>query len=65
MSAPLRDPVAQLRAGVLAAAGRLRAGSGELSAEPTVQRPKRDGQGDYATNAAMLLGPVLGEPRGR
>ena len=31
-------------------------------AAPTLERPKRAGQGDYATNAAMLLAPVLGAP---
>jgi len=30
--------------------------------EPRLERPKRAGQGDYATNAALLLAPVLGEP---
>jgi arginyl-tRNA synthetase len=29
-------------------------------AVPKLERPKRAGQGDYATNAAMLLAPVLG-----
>ena len=29
---------------------------------PGVERPKRTGQGDYATNAAMLLAPVLDVP---
>jgi arginyl-tRNA synthetase len=27
-----------------------------------VERPKREGQGDYSTNVAMLLAPVLGAP---
>jgi arginyl-tRNA synthetase len=27
-----------------------------------LERPKRDGQGDYSTNAAMLLAPALDEP---
>jgi arginyl-tRNA synthetase len=29
--------------------------------EPKLERPKRSGQGDYATNAALLLAPALGE----
>ena len=27
-----------------------------------LERPKREGQGDYSTNAAMLLAPVLAQP---
>ena len=30
--------------------------------QPTLERPRREGQGDYSTNAAMLLAPVLGAP---
>ncbi len=56
------DPVAALRAAVLATAGTLRPGIAEPATEPGLERPKRAGQGDYATNAAMLLAPVLGEP---
>ena len=58
-----RDPVAALRATVLGAALALRpAGAAEPTSEPGLARPKRVGQGDYATNAAMLLAPVLGMP---
>jgi len=57
-----RDPVDQLRADVLGAAAAIRGESAELSAEPMLARPKRAGQGDYSTNAAMLMAPVLGEP---
>ena len=32
------------------------------AAAPVLERPKRAGQGDYSTNAAMLLAPVLGAP---
>ncbi len=32
------------------------------AAEPRLERPKRAGQGDYSTNAAMLLAPALGAP---
>ncbi len=40
----------------------MRGSSGETDASPTprLERPKRSDQGDYATNAAMLLAPVLG-----
>jgi len=58
------DPVSGLRETVLAAAAGLRAGgvegaSGSPSGTPRLERPKRADQGDYATNAAMLLAPVL------
>jgi arginyl-tRNA synthetase len=57
------DPVAALRAAVLASATKLRSGAApEPAAEPGLERPKRAGQGDYATNAAMLLAPALGQP---
>ncbi len=57
-----RDPVQALRAAVGAAAASMRGSNGELPVEPRLERPKRDGQGDYSTNAAMLLAPVLGAP---
>jgi len=56
------DPVAQLRAAVERGAGSLRGGDGGCVPVPRVERPKRADQGDYATNAAMLLAPKLGEP---
>ena len=48
----------------LGARGRsaVRGGGGELPVEPRLERPKRAGQGDYSTNAAMLLAPVLDAP---
>lgn len=57
------DPVTQLRAAVERAAGSIK-GDAEGGRVPTpkVERPKRAGLGDYATNAAMLLAPKLGEP---
>jgi arginyl-tRNA synthetase len=55
-------PIEQLRAAVLAAAASLRGGAGEPTAQPKIERPRRAGQGDYSTNAAMLLAPVLGSP---
>jgi arginyl-tRNA synthetase len=56
---PLDELVAALRAAV---AGVVGAGVGESSVEHTLDRPRRKGLGDYSTNAAMLLAPVLGEP---
>jgi arginyl-tRNA synthetase len=56
----MTDPVSGLRATVLGAAHSL-LGEHTLSAVPVLERPKRSGQGDYATNAAMLMAPVLGE----
>jgi arginyl-tRNA synthetase len=53
-------PVAQLRAAVEAAAGGL-ANGGAPRSRPTLERPKQAGHGDYATNAALLLAPVVGE----
>jgi arginyl-tRNA synthetase len=58
MSAPLSD----LRAAVAAASGAVAGGDGHASALPTLQRPKKAGFGDYATNAAMLLAPRAGVP---
>jgi arginyl-tRNA synthetase len=53
-------PLQELRARVWAAATAVRGGHGELAVPPRLERSKRDGQGDYSTNAAMLLAPVLG-----
>jgi arginyl-tRNA synthetase len=52
-------PLEELRDAVRAAAAAIRGSAGEPSAQPRLERPKRAGQGDYATNAAMLLAPVL------
>jgi arginyl-tRNA synthetase len=57
----MNDPVSELRSALGASATSLR-GSGsstDVSAGAKLERPKRAGQGDYATNAAMLLAPVL------
>ncbi len=53
----LRGAVREAAAGVRGAAVQ-----GFGAAEPRVERSKRAGQGDYSTNAAMLLAPVLGAP---
>lgn len=61
-----RDPVSELRDAVLAASAGLRADAGDgapaAAGVPKLERPRRAGQGDYATNAAMLLAPVLSSP---
>ncbi len=58
-------PLDALRDAVVEAAASLRTGDGAGApgrAAPTLERPKREGFGDYSTNAAMLLAPVLGAP---
>jgi arginyl-tRNA synthetase len=54
MSGPFED----LRAAVLAAAAEI----GEPSSEPTLERPRQAGHGDFSTNAAMLLAKSAGAP---
>jgi arginyl-tRNA synthetase len=54
------DPVAELSASVRTAAAAVRGGAGEPSAQPRLERSRHEAQGDYSTNAAMLLAPVLG-----
>ena len=58
----MTDPVSQLRRTLSAATTALRGSGGDTDAHPEakLERPKRTGQGDYATNAAMLLAPALG-----
>ena len=56
---PTRDPIADLRAAVAEAANALRDGAGD-GAAPVLERPPKAELGDYSTNAAMLLAPVLG-----
>jgi arginyl-tRNA synthetase len=56
-------PVDDLRAGVEAVASAM-AGPGAggwagIKSRPTLERPRQAEHGDYATNAAMLLAPVL------
>ncbi|HET6550270.1 MAG TPA: arginine--tRNA ligase [Solirubrobacter sp.] len=55
-------PLDELRAAVEAAAGDLRNGKPAPTARASLERPKKAGFGDYATNAAMLLAPALGAP---
>jgi arginyl-tRNA synthetase len=61
---PMTTPVGELRAAVERAAASLRDGQGDGAGRPapTLERPKKAEFGDYSTNAAMLLAPVLGEP---
>jgi arginyl-tRNA synthetase len=54
-------PITDLRAAVEAAAGAL-ADGGAPRSRPTLERPKQSGHGDYATNAALVLAPVVGAP---
>jgi arginyl-tRNA synthetase len=53
------DPLRELRAAIQSAVGST---SGQASQAASIERPKRTEQGDYSTNAAMLLAPVLGQP---
>jgi arginyl-tRNA synthetase len=54
---PLEDLNAAVSAAVVAVVG----DRPTPAARPTLDRPRRQGLGDYSTNAAMLLAPVLGE----
>jgi arginyl-tRNA synthetase len=58
----MTNPLADLRAAVEAAAARVRGEERARGAAPTLERPPKLEFGDYSTNAAMLLAPVLGEP---
>ncbi len=58
----MTGPLLELRGAVQSAAAAIKNGDGEPPAHTRVERPKRAGQGDYSTNAAMLLAPVLGAP---
>jgi arginyl-tRNA synthetase len=55
-------PLEELVAAVHTAADAVRGSAGEPPAAPTLERPRRKGLGDYSTNAAMLLAPVLSAP---
>ncbi len=52
----------ELRTAVQAVAAAIKGGDGEPPAQTKVERSKREGQGDYSTNVAMLLAPALGVP---
>jgi arginyl-tRNA synthetase len=53
-------PLEELAAAVRAAVAAVRGAAEAPAADPTLDRPRRKGLGDYSTNAAMLLAPVLG-----
>jgi arginyl-tRNA synthetase len=54
-------PLGDLRAAVRAATADLREGNGaSAAAPPNLERTRKAEFGDYSTNAAMLLAPVLG-----
>jgi arginyl-tRNA synthetase len=55
-------PFHELDAGVRSAAAAVRGGDGHAAGQIRLERSRREGQGDYSTNAAMLLAPVLQEP---
>ena len=53
--------VQALRSAVMQAAAAL-GSHGPAASNVKVERPKREGQGDYSTNMAMLLAPALRKP---
>ena len=55
-------PLQELAAAINGAAAAVRGDAREPPAPPTLDRPRHKGQGDYSTNAAMLLAPVLSAP---
>jgi arginyl-tRNA synthetase len=55
-------PLGDLRAAVQDAAASVRGGGNGAGPTPTLERARKPEFGDYSTNAAMLLAPVLGEP---
>ena len=52
------DPVSMVRASLVKAVEGIHA---NVPSAPALERPKLAGMGDYSTNVAMLLAPVLGE----
>ena len=57
---PVSGPLSDLRGAVLAASAAVAGSGGGSPPAPTLERPKKAGFGDYATNAAMLLAPRAG-----
>jgi arginyl-tRNA synthetase len=55
-------PLSDLREAVAAASGAVTGPGAHSAVSPTLERPKKAGFGDYATNAAMLLAPRAGVP---
>ncbi|HUA71663.1 MAG TPA: arginine--tRNA ligase [Solirubrobacteraceae bacterium] len=58
----VNGPLSELAAAVNDAAASVRGDAAAPQAAPTLDRPRHKGQGDYSTNAAMLLAPVLSAP---
>ena len=58
----MAGPLSDLRDAVSAASGAVTGSAGPSAVLPTLERPKKAGFGDYATNAAMLLAPRAGKP---
>ncbi len=56
----METPLSRLRSAVQDASGAVAGGGGAPRTPPTLERPKKAGFGDYATNAAMLLAPLAG-----
>ncbi|CAN5537472.1 arginine--tRNA ligase [soil metagenome] len=54
------DPIAELRQSVREGVAAL--ADAPPKAEPTLERPPKAELGDYSTNAAMLLAPLVGRP---
>jgi arginyl-tRNA synthetase len=54
----MTGPLEQVRAAVVAAAAEI----GQAKSEPTLERPRQAGHGDFSTNAAMLLANSAGAP---
>ena len=55
-------PLHELDARVRSAAAAVRGADAPPADQLRLERSRREGQGDYSTNAAMLLAPALGEP---
>jgi arginyl-tRNA synthetase len=55
-------PLQELFEVVRSSADAVRGTASEPAAAPTLERPRHKGMGDYSTNAAMLLAPVLSAP---
>ena len=58
----MEGPLSELRQAVVAASNAVAGSDGGVAPAPTLERPKKAGFGDYATNAAMLLAPRAGVP---
>jgi arginyl-tRNA synthetase len=56
------SPLERLRAAIDDAAADLRGSDPPPRARPSLERPPKAEFGDFSTNAAMLLAPVIGEP---